>query len=386
MIVKFKLLFSMTAGAVAAAVAAPVQAQADSPPPYPASAYSVFLPYINAPEPKARARTPRLVMSFGGRPVRVTMDTGSTGIVVSADAIPGERGLPGRPGKVTYTSSGRVMHGRWVRTPVFIRGAGESALAVRPIEVLAVTRMTCLAHARNCTPERRPAGVAMMGVGFGREYNLQPEGTPDKNPFLNAAWPPDAAHQVVRGYVVTRDGVHVGLTQQSTQGSVQYAKLDPDPAIPGEWQGVPACIKVDERSPAACGRGLIDTGVTGMFVTLPPALVDHRDTLPRGSRLTIDFPRSSSAGRVADTSPVSSTQRDGPPRAAVANAPVEPSPANPAARYTINAWDTISPMTPSGIVINITRPTPFVNTGVRFLEGYDVLYDADRGFVGFRPR
>jgi hypothetical protein len=51
------------------------------------------------------------------------MDTGSTGIVVSADKIPRIDTLPSLgPGTLTYSSSGRVMMGQWVITPVTIRG------------------------------------------------------------------------------------------------------------------------------------------------------------------------------------------------------------------------------------------------------------------------
>ena len=49
------------------------------------------------------------------------MDTGSTGIVVSADKIPNIDRLPSLgPGRLTYSSSGRIMIGRWVVTPVTI--------------------------------------------------------------------------------------------------------------------------------------------------------------------------------------------------------------------------------------------------------------------------
>jgi hypothetical protein len=40
----------------------------------------------------------------------------------------------------------------------------------------------------------------------------------------------------------------------------------------------------------------------------------------------------------------------------------------------------------SRIVLNTTRPHPFVNTGLRLLNGFDVLYDADGGYYAFRTR
>src|SRR6266436_5157652 len=46
----------------------------------------VFLPYLNAPGPSDDIATlPHLRISFGERSYGVVMDTGSTGVVVSAD-------------------------------------------------------------------------------------------------------------------------------------------------------------------------------------------------------------------------------------------------------------------------------------------------------------
>lgn len=150
----------------------------------PDSPSGVFLSYQHPPgAADGRLTTPRLLMSLGGRAVTVTMDTRSTGIVVLADAIPEVNERPSRPAHVAYTSSGRVMHGRWVRTPAHIEGAGGIEMTTHPIKVLAVSRMSCLEKARDCTPGQDPAGIAVMGVGFAREQNLQPEGTPGQEPL-----------------------------------------------------------------------------------------------------------------------------------------------------------------------------------------------------------
>jgi hypothetical protein len=50
---------------------------------------SAYLTYLNAPGPLDDiTKVPRLRISFGERSYGVVMDTGSTGIVVSADKIP----------------------------------------------------------------------------------------------------------------------------------------------------------------------------------------------------------------------------------------------------------------------------------------------------------
>lgn len=314
-----------------------------------------YLSYLNAAEDGAEmTRSPRLGLSFGGEVRPVLMDTGSTGIVVSASRIPGFEAMPSRPGRLTYSSSGRIMIGRWVTLPVTLVGRNEASVITAPIPVLAVTRIDCTDTARACTPETMPEHVAMMGVGFGREGDAQSQSTPDTNPLLNLA--PEGRGAVRRGYVVTRAGIHVGLTGANTRGDIRFVKLDPHPDIPGEWQGVPVCIALNGQAPGACGRALVDTGVSVMYLTPPGEAVngavaaddDGRSQLLPGTRLGFTF----------------SAQ---------------------AAAYDIVVGDT-SPLSPDKVTLNTRRPEPFVNTGLRFLNGFDVLYDADGGYFGFRRR
>ena len=139
------------AGAVAAlvlgagAVLGAVRASASSNP-YDAFDQTAFLAYLNAPDAGADlTRPPRLRISFGGRSYAVVMDTGSTGIVVSADKIPNIDRLQSLgPGRLTYSSSGRIMIGRWVMTPVTIMGRNGTSIAAAPIPVLAVDRVECM--------------------------------------------------------------------------------------------------------------------------------------------------------------------------------------------------------------------------------------------------
>ena len=65
-----------------------------------------YLPYVNAPGPNADIiASPLLRVSFGGRSYAAVMDTGSTGVVVSADKIPNIASLQSLgPGQLTYSS------------------------------------------------------------------------------------------------------------------------------------------------------------------------------------------------------------------------------------------------------------------------------------------
>lgn len=337
--------------AILASTALPAFAQN---PDFPPGADTVLLPYLDATGGPAE-RSPTLHMSFGGEPIRAIMDTGSTGIVVSADVIPGIESLQAQgPGKLTYTSSGRVMVGSWVVTPVTITGKDGSSVTTAPLPVLAVDAIECLDSARDCTPEENPTRVAMMGIGFGRETDRQGQSTPDKNPFLRVAGMEEGSMR--RGYVVSADGIQLGFSKESAEG-FQYVKLDKDVAT-GDWKGVSACITLGQGQPS-CGSALVDTGVTRMFLSVPAQawdglIADDGDgrALAAGTQVSVNF----------------GTDASGP-------------------GYSFAAGDDGNPAAPERIVLvgDGDRPT-FVNTSVHGLNAFDVLYDADGGHFGIRSK
>jgi predicted aspartyl protease len=338
------------------------EAAGGSPNRYEAFRRGAYLPYLNAPAPDGdMTRVPRLRISFGARSYDVVMDTGSTGVVVSADKIPNIDRLPSLgPGELTYSSSGRVMIGQWVVTPMTIAGANGARVTTAPIPVLAVTRIECTPQARRCTPNDAPRGVSMLGVGFARRGDHQAQSGPDRNPFLNVARldgdGPNPA-PLRRGYIVTRRGVHVGLTAANTEGDFAYVKLA-RAADDRDWAATPVCISVNGATPAACGTVLVDTGVTTMYLTVPESqatdaiLVQNgrRSTLVDGTTLAISIP-------TADA---------------------------PQANYAFTVGDRLNPLAPENLILVSRTRAPFVNTSLRFLNGFDYLFDADGGFAGFR--
>ena len=183
---------------------------------------SVFLRYLDSVGDRLSG-TPHIGLSFGGPMLRAILDSGSTGVVVAAESIPDLDQLPSLgEGELTYTSSGRVMRGRWVVAPVTLAGADGAQLETEPMPVLAVTKVECLEHARDCGPSDAPRHIAMVGIGFAREHDRQPESTPEKNPLLRMS---GAGTEWRHGYILTATGVHVGLTSANTGGEFQFIKL-----------------------------------------------------------------------------------------------------------------------------------------------------------------
>lgn len=306
-----------------------------------------FLRYLNAHEGNIDA-VPRIGLSLGGRTIRAVIDSGSTGVVVAARSIPNVDQLQSiGKGQLTYTSSGRIMRGQWVITQLALLGQRGERIETQPMPVLAVTRVDCLKNARNCAPTSSPRNIAMVGIGFGREGDRQSQSTPDKNPLLRIA-PGDGQRR--QGYVLTREGVHVGLTDANTRGDFKFVKLERR-ADGRDWAGIPACISLNGQTPPACGSMLMDTGVSAMFMTVSPdqAGGGMNRTLPDGTTVSV------SVGIAENSSELY--------------------------QFTVGGD---SPLAPAGIHLRVSPTRVFVNTGYRLLNGFDVLYDADGGYAAFR--
>jgi hypothetical protein len=339
----------MMALAVACLAAGPARAL-DQQPDYARYSQTAFLPYLNAAGPELR-RPPSLGLSFaGGRVHRAILDSGSTGVVVGATSIPDLERLPKIAGQLTYTSSGRIMVGQWVLTPLTIRGADGARMETEAMPVLAVTHVQCMPRARNCDPHENVHHIGMIGIGFARERDRQPQSTPDKNPFLRIAGGDDGGGRR-KGFILTAQGVHVGLTGANTAGAFRYIKLDTQEAR-SDWSPVPACISIDRTMPLACGTMLVDTGVADMFMTVSPAQAgDARGSLPAGTEVTILAGSGSSLAEL----------------------------------YSFRVGEA-SPVAPRHIHLRVSPDRTFVNTSLHLLNAFDFLYDADGGYAGFRRR
>ncbi|WP_425064886.1 hypothetical protein [Reyranella sp.] len=313
---------------------------------------AIEIPFANGPI--SPHHVPEIWLSLNGaRPRWFGMDTGSTGIVVSAEHfIPGPGDVSQGPGRLTYNSSGRVLSGEHWMTDVVIRRDEHTPVATARVQVLRVSQITCLEHARDCRPESNPRNVGFMGIGFDRgKAQATADNASPKNPFVSlvslASGRPVSA--VRPGYVITRTGVHLGMTPALTR-HMAFVKLTPKAHAPGvpDWNGAPMTVSVD----GVTGRGtmLMDTGINYMFLS-PPAgtRLEHGRRAPEGTRVELFMP---------------DRQRPQP------------------AFYEFRVGRRGNPLHPERVEV-VHDATVFVNTGRMFLEGFDYLYDAAGGYVGY---
>ncbi|MFO1161087.1 MAG: hypothetical protein U1E60_19755 [Reyranellaceae bacterium] len=289
----------------------------------------------------------------GSAPRRFGMDTGSTGIVVAAEHyMPGPDDVPGGPGRLVYTSSGRILNGERYTTNVEILRNGEIPAATARVQVLRVTSITCLERARDCRPEPNPRGVAFMGVGFARNSAQATESGVPKNPFTNlVALASGAPASSIRpGYVITRTAVHLGMTPELTR-NFAFVKLDPGPTLDSgapSWAPAPMTVSVDGVE--GDGTILMDTGINYMFLSPPEGTrLQRGGRVPSGTNISIYLPNRRT-----------------------------PQPAF----YTFTVGERGNPMHPERVEV-VHDAGVFVNTSRMFLEGFNYLYDAAGGFVGY---
>lgn len=308
--------------------------------------------------PTSLSRGLKLMVSIAGGPDRtVTLDTGSRGLVVARTAIGAQATDTGQKGWVEYTSSGRILSGEYFLAPIRFHAAGSTADTI-PVRVLGVESASCDSKYPHCTPEADVDHVSMLGVGYGNYAKSSDNPTTEVNPFLELQAMRDGRAR--RGYIITRNAVTLGLTTSDVGSFKRVSLPKPDAAtagpagLPGSWGAASGCFALpDNGADTHCGTILFDTGIATMIVGLdiaqrPPTM---RDAIPDGTRIRIAIPTftepalaySVAVGAVDDT--------------------LAPQ-GNPAARWS--------------------KSGPFVNTGRHLLAGYDYLFDADAGQIGFR--
>jgi hypothetical protein len=194
------------------------------------------------------------------------------------------------------------------------------------------------------------ANLGMMGVGFGRggtSAGLPPE---LNNAFL--ALKPIIQGSMHPGYIVKKGGVVLGITPHNS-GAYHWIHLARSASVPGDWTTEAGCFAFPAlASSAFCGTMLVDTGISSMILALPksqrPASLAAANPIPSGTTIRV----------------TASTASGG------------------AVRYQFSNGD-LGPMSPVG-GIRWALGTAFINTGRYLIAGYDYLYDAGSGRVGFK--
>ena len=367
----------------------PLAAQAGPLPPY--GNVSVFVPFVNAAAlaDPAQYVSPQIRVGFNtpnavGPDFNVTMDTGSVGIIVGSSyfAPPASgRDDPSfiGPGSETLTSSGIIFDGDWYRTTVNLFN-GTAIVATATVPVLAVTGVSCEVNARACNvTDPSGSNTHYFGVGFSGGGG-QPQGTPDKNAFLNVTSVPGTSSRPSPGYILSTQGAQIGLTSSNAQGfalmklepllapnATQWQSPPANASLLTDWQHTKGIITVNGKS----GRGgiLFDTGVSTGFLTPPPGVTPNSGMGPTGAECNGSSPPSCA---VIGTSVRVSFPQSFSPVASL--------------NYTVGAGNgpqAGNPVSPFAVSVDYNG-APFLNTTVRFLQAFDYMYDAANGFTGLR--
>jgi hypothetical protein len=356
---------------------------------------SVLVPFVNATQLSNPSQyvSPQISVGFaspnatGANPVfSVTMDTGSVGIIVGSSYF--NPPATGRldpsfvgPGTETLTSSGVVFTGDWYKATVNLYN-GNTIVARATVPVMALISASCEPNPRVCNPNTigaTAAGTHYFGIGFGGGTG-QPQGTPDKNAFLNVTNIPGTTLLPSPGYILSTQSVQIGLTSTNTQGfamiklqpllapgSAQWQTAPASPNVATDWQHARAAITVNGKS--GIGSVLFDTGVTTGFLTPPVGVALQTGMGPSGAECNGSTPPSCAVSGTKVQVSISSL-------------------ANPVAslNYTVGTGDgsqSGNPVSPLAVSVEYNN-APFLNTSVRFLQAFNYFYDAANGFIGLK--
>ncbi|GKT49483.1 uncharacterized protein ColSpa_09664 [Colletotrichum spaethianum] len=311
------------------------------------------------------------------------MDTGSTGVMIGGGLLGFSDSTQfdkSRPGNEYLSSSGRLWQGYWIDANLtFYTEADERAnrqeiIATVPIMVVTEASICRAWKTQGSCTEAQKSNVTMwpndihyIGVGFGRGSSEQPDALPDKVPLIHIAQiGVDKVKDIHQGYIITKDGVKVGLTTDNAEGFCKTKLELRAGSNDTDWQMVKMAIKIND-SPWNYGHALFDTGIPQAYVavyknvssrantTTSEYIKTHPQVLARGSKVVVSVPDDK----------------------------------NPIATYTVIAQGAGKPdpatMQPSGFVME-AEPSkekgPYINTGRMFYNDFEALFDSECGWFG----
>jgi autotransporter-associated beta strand protein len=315
---------------------------------------SVEIPYTGGALNEVRDGVPHnraalIDVSIAGTKVKgMTIDTGSTGIAISAALLPSLAAYkPLGPGTINYDSSGASPSGYFYELPVSLLGGTAEGKATTTVKVLVVTNDTNtryfgIGDNRNnvYSGTINPSLTFKQNVAQGILTQVSAVGM---NPLINVSV--NGTPLPHQGYVVMNDRIVVGLT--TANNGYSFVQLTPDPARgPNLWNGIPVALAVGS---GAAGKGgiLHDTGIDYAFLT---PLGKDKETV------RVSMPGQSASG-------------------AFYRFNIELSDSQCATKVS-------NSMTPCHVKAS-TSDTPFLNTGRQFYAGFNYLFDPVNGFAGY---
>ena len=208
---------------------------------------------------------------LGNRINGMIIDTGSTGIAISASLLPSLAGYtPLGPGTINYDSSGASPTGTFYELPVSLLGGtsgGSAATASTTVKVLVVTSDNTttyfgIGNNRNNVYSGTPNTSLTFAQNVAQGI-ITPISAVGMNPLLNVSVNGTAPPN--QGYVVMNNQIVVGLT--TANNGYSFVKLTPDAANgPNLWNGIPVSLTVGTGT-AGAGTILHDTGIDYAFLT-----------------------------------------------------------------------------------------------------------------------
>ena len=184
----------------------------------------------------------------GGDMHHIVMDTGSTGIVVSAGFIKESTPLENPPRPPSYSSSGKTYKGKWVYTSFELFGGkrGENrGFTIDKIPVFAVEGSSL---------------VSMMGVGIrSRIYDHR------FNPFLNLPQMEDTGFP--KGYMLSKFNATFGYSQEEKAGFSLFSIAGDHSYLPKAGVTLTPPVKTGLARYTLNAPFLLDTGLSYMIIT-----------------------------------------------------------------------------------------------------------------------
>ncbi|KAM7198911.1 hypothetical protein V8F20_005978 [Naviculisporaceae sp. PSN 640] len=237
---------------------------------------------------------------------RPDVDTGTCGFLFSSKDLPDwnatTEALETNKGWQFLSSSDLLYTGHWVTRDIYFNPRNSATRIKATVPILAVTKkVKCTTYSVSVdtdtcptTPEwedNNPGSVRVMGVGFGREDDGQPKGTPDKNAFINIqSIAGQSMTTYLQGYTIDSYGINVGLTNDNTLGMTfqDLPARNPNPvgsrvpSIARDWASLRSgCISFDDGASCYAGEVLLDTGIANSSMRVPLGVTLPRDAITK---------------------------------------------------------------------------------------------------------